>query len=82
MNVLKSRVRLLLLLVIPALLSGCAGGAGIVDSYCLISSTLTVSKNDRLTEGTASQIEAHNLQYERLCLSDSIFSKLTGGRKK
>jgi hypothetical protein len=66
-------MRLLLLaslLLYPALLTGCASTtAGTVTArpMCRAIQLVRVSKDDVLTEGTASQVEANNLARKRLC---------------
>lgn len=51
--------KLALLLALPALLSGCAKTIAAIAS-CEIGNPVSVSKNDKLTEKTASDIEANN----------------------
>jgi hypothetical protein len=56
------------LLTYPALLTGCANQVvGTAQPTCRAIRTVLVSKDDVLTDGTATQIEANNLARKRLC---------------
>ena len=58
---MRRSARLALLLVLPALLSGCAKSiAGIATTNCNVGNHVYVSKNDRLTEETAREIDTNN----------------------
>ena len=53
--------------IIAATVSGCSGGSIALigtDELCNDWRLISVSKKDRMTEGTASQIEAHNASRE------------------
>lgn len=57
--------RLALLLVLPVLVSGCAKSiAGIATTNCNVGNHVFVSKNDKLTEETAKEIDANNASRE------------------
>lgn len=59
-------------LMMALLLTGCATGFRgtepvVVDTFCVKSKLILVSKNDKLTDGTARQILAHNLLVDQSC---------------
>lgn len=65
-------VRLALLLSGQVLLSGCAATERVVataEPFCEAVKPVCHSRDDRLTEGTASQIEANNLGWPKVCKS-------------
>lgn len=60
--------KLALLLCAPVLLPGCAKNfVATARPHCKAVTTVWISKDDTLTEGTAQQIEANNLARDRLC---------------
>lgn len=56
--------KLVLLPALLVLLTACEHGAGIVMVSCEVGNAVSVSKSDRLTEQTASEIEANNRSRE------------------
>lgn len=60
---------LLLMPILVALLSGCASQdiVATVEPACKLLCPVTVSKNDRLTDQTASQIEGNNAARDSMC---------------
>jgi hypothetical protein len=62
MSVLKSTVCLLTLCA-----TGCATSGRVIDTGCSWVRPIMVSKQDVLTDGTASQILTHNETWQRVC---------------
>lgn len=55
------------MLIAVAVLSGCAKTGSVIESGCVIFEPIYISRADVLTEGTAVQIEAHNLTGRAVC---------------
>lgn len=65
---MRKLARLATLLTVPALLTGCASTiVATVEPVCRSIRTVTVSKADALTDGTARQIEGNNAARRELC---------------
>lgn len=62
---MRRLTRLVLLLAPLALLTGCASLKSIVvTANCAVGNHVTISRNDKLTEQTASEIEGNNRSRE------------------
>ena len=62
-------MRLSLLTLSVALLTGCAHRSGtVVSDFCMIDKPISIGNADVLTEQTALEIEAHNWMHERMCV--------------
>lgn len=59
--------RSIFLLGILTLLSGCAQNTRYIEVACINLRPIMVSKKDKMTDGTITQIFTQNLVIERLC---------------